>query len=277
MSHAPEHGHGSPPDAAANAQLHAVAEPAAPGDLIEYLEALSRTTSLDKVWQMHCAAMAAFGFDRLLYGYSKFVTDNSLGAFEDTIFLSNHSARYFNWFIRDKKFLHAPLFRWARDNIGVASWGAIWSDREHLSDQEREVVAFNKRNKVTAGYSIRFADPSPRDFGIMALAAHEGLDQADVDAIWDARGREINVMNQMLHLKIISLPHNRLREKLSQRQREVLGWVAEGKSTQDIAEILGVTPPTVEKHKRLAREKLGVETTAQALLKSAYYNQIFTR
>lgn len=44
---------------------------------------------------------------------------------------------------------------------------------------------------------------------------------------------------------------------------------------QDIALLLGLTPATAEKHLRLARAALNVETTAQAVLKAAFQNQIF--
>ena len=42
-----------------------------------------------------------------------------------------------------------------------------------------------------------------------------------------------------------------------------------------IGTLMGLTPATVEKHLRLARQALSVETTAQAVLKAAYQNQIF--
>ncbi len=53
-------------------------------------------------------------------------------------------------------------------------------------------------------------------------------------------------------------------------------WAANGKTTSEIAEILGVTPTTVEKHLRLARESLGVNSTAQAVLKAHLRHQIFS-
>ena len=52
-------------------------------------------------------------------------------------------------------------------------------------------------------------------------------------------------------------------------------WVGDGKTTQDIALLMGLTPATVEKHLRLARDNLNVETTAQAVLKAALQNQMF--
>ena len=52
---------------------------------------------------------------------------------------------------------------------------------------------------------------------------------------------------------------------LSTREREILQWVAAGKSQQDIGDILSISHRTVEVHIRSAREKLGALTTAQAV------------
>jgi LuxR family transcriptional regulator, quorum-sensing system regulator SdiA len=245
--------------------------------MLDYLDRLAFAMTLEDVWELHCAAMADFGFDRLIYGYTRFGTEDSLGAFEDAIFLSNHDPAYFDRFIGEKMFVHAPMVRWARGNKspGACSWGHLWDNIDALSEAERRVIAFNRTMNVTAGYSIRFADPSPRSFGLIALTARPGLTQAAVDANWAADGRQIEAMNHMAHLKIMSLPHRTARAGLTDRQREVLEWVANGKSNQDIATILGVSVPTVEKHLRLARDKLGVETTAQAILKVSFQNQIY--
>lgn len=101
------------------------------------------------------------------------------------------------------------------------------------------------------------------------------MTQEQVDTVWAQHGREILVMINMAHLKITSLPYSSARRSLTKRQREVLEWVGEGKTTQDIATIMGLTAATVEKHLRLAREALDVETTAQAVLKASFQNQIF--
>ena len=82
-------------------------------------------------------------------------------------------------------------------------------------------------------------------------------------------------MNNVFHLKLLTLPYSGARH-LTQRQREVLQWVGDGKTAQDIGLLMGLTAATVEKHLRLAREALDVETTAQAVLKAAFYNQMFT-
>jgi DNA-binding CsgD family transcriptional regulator len=68
-----------------------------------------------------------------------------------------------------------------------------------------------------------------------------------------------NVMSSSLTMSALRLP------ALSLREREILQWVAEGKSQQDIGDILSISHRTVEVHLRSARSKLGALTTPQAI------------
>jgi DNA-binding NarL/FixJ family response regulator len=52
--------------------------------------------------------------------------------------------------------------------------------------------------------------------------------------------------------------------RLTQREIEVLMWVARGKTNKDIADILGMSPRTVNKHLEHIYVKLGVETRTAA-------------
>jgi DNA-binding response OmpR family regulator len=54
------------------------------------------------------------------------------------------------------------------------------------------------------------------------------------------------------------------RLQLTQRESEVLMWIARGKSNRDIAEILHLSPRTVNKHLEQIYAKLGVENRASA-------------
>ncbi|MDQ0391868.1 response regulator [Labrys monachus] len=56
----------------------------------------------------------------------------------------------------------------------------------------------------------------------------------------------------------------RSRFALTNREAEVLVWIARGKSNRDIGEILGLSPRTVNKHLEQIYVKLGVENRASA-------------
>jgi LuxR family transcriptional regulator, quorum-sensing system regulator BjaR1 len=55
---------------------------------------------------------------------------------------------------------------------------------------------------------------------------------------------------------------------LSDREREVLSWVAEGKTAWEISRILGISDSTVNKHIAGAMRKTGSVTRAQAVAKA---------
>jgi DNA-binding response OmpR family regulator/DNA-binding CsgD family transcriptional regulator len=66
----------------------------------------------------------------------------------------------------------------------------------------------------------------------------------------------------------------RLREvALTPRETEVLSWLSKGKTNRDIADILGMSPRTVNKHLEHVFEKLGVETRSAA---AAIASQLLT-
>jgi DNA-binding CsgD family transcriptional regulator len=58
---------------------------------------------------------------------------------------------------------------------------------------------------------------------------------------------------------------------LTTRESEVLSWLSKGKTNRDIAQILGLSPRTVDKHLEQIYAKLGVEnrTAAAAIAANA--------
>ena len=241
----------------------------------ETIERLVSADTVEDAWAIHSEAMTAYGFDRMLYGFTRFKTNSSFGSKDDMLVLSTMPQAYTDRFFKDEMYRDAPLTKWARDNVGVMPWSWLAKNQNHEDKKELEVIEFNKSFGVTAGYSISFKDALTRNKGAIALTSSIGLEQADLDEIWRDFGREINVLNQVAHLKFTALPLPKSRLRLSDRQREVLEWVGDGKTMQDIAVILGLTQATVEKHLRNAREALDVETTAQAVRKASVQNQIF--
>lgn len=245
--------------------------------LLTHLEKVIESTSVEEVWALHLAKMAEYGFERLIYGFTRFKTGNNFGSINDMMMLSNHSKEYLDKFVASGLYHHAPMVKWTAENVGVCSWRWVEerAERGLLNAQERAAVDLNMKYGVRAGYSIGFKDLSSRSKGAIGLAAAPDVRQHQVEAIWEKHGREIALINNVTHLKMTSLPYANPRRELTVRQKEALEWVGDGKTTQDIATIMGLTPATVEKHLRLAREALDVETTAQAVLKASVQNQIF--
>ncbi|PPB79496.1 LuxR family transcriptional regulator [Albidovulum inexpectatum] len=250
-------------------------------DLTRHIEAIFQAETIEAIWSLHVRKMARYGFDRLIYGLIYGLTRcpkaRAFGVEDNLLMISNHDPGYIRDYVQSGLFIHAPMVRWAIENSGPCSWRMVQTlaPAETITPEQRKIADLNRRHGVGAGYTIGFRDHSLRAKGIIDLCASRGLTQDDVEKVWASHGTEITIINNSTHLRMASMPFASSRRALTDRQREVLEWVADGKTMQDIAEIMGVTPATVEKHLRLAREALKVETTAQAVLKASFQNQIF--
>jgi transcriptional regulator EpsA len=64
------------------------------------------------------------------------------------------------------------------------------------------------------------------------------------------------------------------RGSVTERERQILRWVREGKSNQAVAEILGISPLTVKNHIQKILRKLGAGNRAQAVAQALAQNLI---
>ena len=243
--------------------------------MIDPLTRIVEANTVEAAWTVLSHEMKNFGFDRLFYGFTRFRTQNGLGNRDDMLVLTTHQDGYVEEFFDREMFRHAPMTQWAAENVGAKSWSYLTEIESKISPKQAEIIEFNKMHGVVAGYTISFAERSKRQKGALALTAIPTMSQSDVDALWEKDGARINLLAQVAHLRITSLPFPDSMRRLSKRQREVLEWVGDGKTMQDIATIMGLTVATVEKHLRKAREALGVDTTAQAVMKASLQRQIF--
>ncbi|KPU84686.1 LuxR family transcriptional regulator [Marinosulfonomonas sp. PRT-SC04] len=245
--------------------------------ITDYLEQIFELDTIEDIWTLHTTTMKTYGFDRLLYAYTRFKNEKLMANPLDSLVLSSHNPAYVDGFIQEGHYLNGPMLRWSHENDGACSWS--WVQEQLRANKftagELKALEYNRKMDVTAGYSIGFKSDSTRARGGLGMTAKIGISQGEVDVIWKQHGREILMASNVMHLKVISLPYNNLRCNLTRRQRQVLEWVGDGKTMQDIATIMGLTSATVEKHLRLAREALDVDTTAQAVLKASFQNQIF--
>nr|WP_281494005.1 LuxR family transcriptional regulator [Jannaschia sp. S6380] len=237
---------------------------------------ITRLTQAEELWQKLQDRMAGYGFDRILYAATRFRTDHSTGDIRDAVILTNYPKEFTQDYLDGGLFRNAPMVRWAMENTGTLSWGAIADQARAgaLPPEVMRVVEFNRQHGIVAGYGISFPRISARTGHGIGLATTTGT-QDDLDALWAEKGPEIELVAHVAHLTLLSLPHGLHGRSLTPRQREALEMVADGKTVQDVAMLMGRTPTTVEKHLRLARDGLDVETTAQAILKLGFQNQFF--
>jgi DNA-binding CsgD family transcriptional regulator len=110
--------------------------------------------------------------------------------------------------------------------------------------------------------------------GVIAGARDAGPDRLSIRRDGSARLLEFSFVGQagpgeyLVRVVETAVGGNeaRLRQRFSitAREAEVLLWVSRGKQNRDIAEILGMSPRTVNKHLEQVYTKIGVENRAAA-------------
>lgn len=104
------------------------------------------------------------------------------------------------------------------------------------------------------GCAATFAPGEQRDHGVVGVAGRRGrLVCSDVGGV-----RVVTFMPQS----------DATVGGLSEREREVLVWVARGLTSNRIAARLGIAPATVRTHVEHIRAKLGVRTRSQAVARA---------
>jgi DNA-binding NarL/FixJ family response regulator len=90
------------------------------------------------------------------------------------------------------------------------------------------------------------------------------VDQAGMRLCIQPICRETKSIGLLLELNPVAAPCNGSRRALTERQVEVLAWVARGKTNAEIAEILSLKTGTIGKYLERIFPKLGVENRTAA-------------
>src|SRR6056297_1139772 len=81
--------------------------------LLEHISLVTEAASIEELWALHVDKMRGYGFDRFIYGFTRFRTRHSFGSLDDILILSNHSTEYLDGFLKSGLYYHAPMVNWA--------------------------------------------------------------------------------------------------------------------------------------------------------------------
>lgn len=232
-----------------------------------------------QIWASFTNCLEAHGFQAVDYLCTQRHIAPTVTDPQGALFLSTHREDVARRFFESGQFVHAPGFDWARSNIGVRALllPAEMANLANAPRDTRKTISTMERLGLTSGFVLSFPDGPRQEHAIMQIHAAEGVSQAEADAIWADAGQTLWALASMVHLRLSRMPLGGREQLLTARQTEVLEWVADGKTAQDIQVLTGLSISAVEKHLRRAREILMAETTAQAVAKAAFLNQLFMR
>ena len=136
----------------------------------DHLKSLLNCQEIEELWDKHTRQMKRYGFDRLIYGYTRYRTATSLGDPEDFVMMTNHDPAYTDEFIGGGLYHHAPMVRWALEHDG-----AVW----HFANAENRALFAESPGRYAPQYG-----------GYCAYAMAQGAKAPTVPEAWSVVDRE---------------------------------------------------------------------------------------
>jgi len=141
-------------------------------------------------------------------------------------------------------------------------WTEAWANRQ-LTPEESAFVNAMRKVSFSDGFSLPCYGPNGRN-AIVGVAQRPGDPEVEPGVL-----TLLHFVAQSAHLRICAqfADEMLLDRQLSSREKEILDWVARGKSNTVIADILEISPGTVDTYMRRIYEKLDVSDRTSAAVK----------
>lgn len=168
---------------------------------------------------------------------------------------------------------HCPYYHSCFDGRIAFDWDSV-RNRSNLSAMERKAWHYLADFGLVEGFTVPVH--APGRFGFITVVGEQN------DRGWarrmEAHAERLLFLTHVFHEAVqerFPLADELSKElSLSTRERECLRWAAAGKTTDEVALILGLSQETVRVYFKRALRKLGATTRAQAIAR-AYSARLF--
>ena len=227
----------------------------------DFIDQSNQTTDLNSLVSLYGKSVGHLGFNKFIYSLCTSSPQLRLGKRPGLI---NHFPKsWMEHYVKNSYIDYDPIYHRSAGTRGAFSWRHI--EQMALAKKEREIMDGRKQSGLEDGISTIIAGPMGELVG-MSVAT----DQRETKMDKNTPSKVYALMNQF-HLRFMDIASAPLRlpyVKLSLREKSVLVWASQGKSNNDIASILNISPKTVEFHFSSIFTKLQVNNRVLAILKA---------
>lgn len=216
-----------------------------------FIDATNAANSSADVFKEFSLVVGRIGFDRIIYC--------GIGMTESPAIISNYPDEWLNHYA-EKGYVRTDP---ARAYCAVARKPFLWSDVVRTLPKEK-VVIFNEAAEcgVKDGIGIAIHEPSGETKGIALASSAGGVDVRPFLSHLHLIALQFHIAFSAQQNAIVNPFY-----KLSPREREVLLWLAQGKSKWVIGELLSISSHAIDYHCRNIFRKLNVSSSRMAVIK----------
>lgn len=228
----------------------------------EFIEQSNRATSKEEVYDLFVKAINKLGYDRTVYTYITAQPDINKPAEHGIV--TNYPDEWMERYFEFGYINEDPTFKKALSYDGPFSWESLKNIRE-FSQIEQKIMDEADEMKLYGGVGVSIHGHFGNLSGIGIASSYE-KSEPDLNTIC-----KLNALSRQFHMAYSD--HNNgfddsQKITLTDREREILYWAAEGKSDPVIAQILDIKTPTVRYHMGNIFKKIGVNERTLAVVRA---------
>lgn len=238
-----------------------------PGVLNSIESFISKTqeiTSPDELLEFFVKYIDNIGFEYVAF-FMLAENNNYTKKVEDGLLYFNFKQEWMDCY-REKKYLeHDPMVELSKTASRPFQWFLDKEKNYNLNEKQQELVNDMHEHGFKTGLVCPVFLPGGRLIHCALATQRTVLDLSESDMI------EIGYLCHQIYNRYTELNREKNVAKvisLSQRESDVLHWAAMGKSNSTIADILGISPHTVDTLMRRCFKKLDVSNRTSAVLKA---------
>lgn len=233
---------------------------------LDFIERLQQLTDYDAICRHITKEMEWFGFSCV----SDWSTPSAGTRPEDSIWLNNRPPDYIKHYLEKNYLLKDPVVQELRHNLHPFSWSDV-RERRELSKRERTILDEGREFGARDGFIVPIVTLS----GSSSVFAPCGLDP---DLSQRARSAIEIIGIYSHHALQRALLKQRRQETahtpLTKREREIMQWVAAGKTDDEIGQILSISTATVHEHVESSKRKLDAFRRTYAVVQAIRLGEI---
>lgn len=232
-------------------------------DLIEFIHKSNAARDTEELTQLFLKFLRLYGMDRFVMAeMSHDTTDQKEQHFG---LLVNYPSEWLSHYVANHYIDHDPVYQTALTARRPFTWEEVQQGR-NVTKKAIQVMEEARDNKLYSGVGLSIHQPLGRIIGMGFAGSEKGV-RTDKDAlsIINAAANQFFIVYADL-TKYDSLED--LKVDLTNRECEVLLWMARGKTKTDISDILSIGESTVKRHCESIFRKLDVNNSQLAIAKA---------
>lgn len=226
----------------------------------EFIDAISAAEDDDSFEQVASRAAKRLGFRWYAYLCLSNGAPKLISSYPKT-----WTSRYF-----DLAYQHLdPVVQRARLEHDLFKWGGAASEPKANREQKRffeEATTFGIKSGITVPIKSRYGRMAAFTFATDEPEARTDLLARDSKDVLRLVGLYFHThLSTRGEGRVIGSTGSGSKEALTERERQCISWISQGKAVADIAILIGIAPRTVTFHLENARRKLDAASIAQCV------------